>query len=174
MVGSKNPGTWEGTPQALLRRTGKKQHEPTACLLKPPVEDFPGSPVVKNLPANAGNKGSITGLGRSHLSQGSLTCGPQLLSPCSRTQEPQLLKSESQSSSTREATTTRSLCTQLENNPCSPQLEKVHVQQRRRSTAKNKRQIHKKKTSKKSKATPRAVFTRKTTRRNSPKLLPIP
>ena len=25
--------------------------------------DFPGGPVVKNLPANAGNKGSIPGLG---------------------------------------------------------------------------------------------------------------
>ena len=28
------------------------------------VEDFPGSPGVKNLPANAGDTGSIPGLGR--------------------------------------------------------------------------------------------------------------
>ena len=29
--------------------------------------DFPGGPVVKNLPANAGDMGSISGLGRSHM-----------------------------------------------------------------------------------------------------------
>ena len=30
------------------------------------VVDFPGGAVVKNLPANAGDTGSIPGLGRSH------------------------------------------------------------------------------------------------------------
>ena len=29
--------------------------------------DFPSSPVVKNLPANAGDMGSIPGLGRFHV-----------------------------------------------------------------------------------------------------------
>ena len=29
-------------------------------------EDFPGGPVVKNLPANAGDVSLIPGLGRSH------------------------------------------------------------------------------------------------------------
>ena len=29
--------------------------------------DFPGGPVVKNPPANAGDRGSIPGLGRSHM-----------------------------------------------------------------------------------------------------------
>ena len=29
--------------------------------------DFPGGPVVKNLPANAGDMGSMHGLGRSHM-----------------------------------------------------------------------------------------------------------
>ena len=29
--------------------------------------DFPGGPVVKNLPANAGDMGSIPGPGRSHV-----------------------------------------------------------------------------------------------------------
>ena len=29
--------------------------------------DFPGAPVVKNLPANAGDMGSIPGPGRSHM-----------------------------------------------------------------------------------------------------------
>ena len=31
------------------------------------VEDFPGGPVVKNSPANAGDTGSTPGLGRSHM-----------------------------------------------------------------------------------------------------------
>ena len=31
------------------------------------VEDFPGGTVVKNPPANAGDTGSIPGLGRSHM-----------------------------------------------------------------------------------------------------------
>ena len=30
-------------------------------------EDFPGAPVVKNLPVSAGDTGSIPGLGRSHM-----------------------------------------------------------------------------------------------------------
>ena len=32
--------------------------------------DFPGGPVVKNLPASAGDTGSIPGLGRLHTPQG--------------------------------------------------------------------------------------------------------
>ena len=32
-------------------------------------QDFPGGAVVKNTPANAGNMGSIPGLGRSHMPQ---------------------------------------------------------------------------------------------------------
>ena len=32
--------------------------------------DFPHGPVVKNLPTNAGDTGSIPGLGRSHTPQG--------------------------------------------------------------------------------------------------------
>ena len=31
--------------------------------------DFPGDPVVKNPPANAGNRGSMPGPGRSHMPQ---------------------------------------------------------------------------------------------------------
>ena len=31
------------------------------------TEDFLGGPVVKNLPANAGDPGLISGLGRSHM-----------------------------------------------------------------------------------------------------------
>ena len=35
-----------------------------------PVVGFPGGPVVKNLPASAGNTGSIPGPGRSHTQWG--------------------------------------------------------------------------------------------------------
>ena len=31
------------------------------------LRDFPGSPVVKTLPANAEDTGSIPGVGRSHV-----------------------------------------------------------------------------------------------------------
>ena len=34
------------------------------------VVDFPGCPVVKNLPVNAGDTASIPGLGRFHMLQG--------------------------------------------------------------------------------------------------------
>ena len=33
------------------------------------ISGFPGGSVVKNPPANAGNTGSILGLGRSHMVQ---------------------------------------------------------------------------------------------------------
>ena len=41
--------------------------------------DFPGGPVVNNLPANGGDTGSIPGPGRVHMPWGN--CAPQLLSP---------------------------------------------------------------------------------------------
>ena len=37
--------------------------------LKYHVSDFPGGSVVKNLPAHAGDMGSIPDLGRSHMLQ---------------------------------------------------------------------------------------------------------
>ena len=45
---------------------------------------FPGGPVVKNLPASAGDTGSIPGPRRSHGPWGDEANVPQLLSPCSR------------------------------------------------------------------------------------------
>ena len=36
-------------------------------ILKASREGFPGGSVVKKLPANAGNRGSIPGPGRSHM-----------------------------------------------------------------------------------------------------------
>ena len=54
--------------------------------------DFPGGVVVKNLPANAGDTGSIPGLGRSHMPWSNAAHMPQLLSLHSRAHEPQLLR----------------------------------------------------------------------------------
>ena len=60
-------------------------------LLKNLYQDFPGDPVVKNLPANTGDMGSI--LGRSHILPSNSTWTPQLLSsptwiPCSTMRSP--------------------------------------------------------------------------------------
>ena len=54
--------------------------------------NFPGGAVVKNLPANAGDTGSIPGPGRSHMPRNNYARAPQLLSLRSRAREPQLLK----------------------------------------------------------------------------------
>ena len=57
------------------------------------MSNFPGGPMVKNLPANAGDTGSILDPGRSHLSQGNEAHAPQLLkSMYSRAHVLQLLK----------------------------------------------------------------------------------
>ena len=41
--------------------------EHTITDIKNSMEGFPGGPVVKNPPANAGNMGSISGPGGSHM-----------------------------------------------------------------------------------------------------------
>ena len=57
------------------------------CKLEP-HGGFPGGSVVKNLPANVGDMGSIPGLGRSHMPQSNEVQVPQLLSPGTATIEP--------------------------------------------------------------------------------------
>ena len=42
--------------------------------------DFPGGPVVKNPPANAGHMGLIPGSARSHMLWSNKACMPKLLS----------------------------------------------------------------------------------------------
>ena len=73
--------------------------------------------MVKNLPANAGDTGSVPGLGRSHLPRGSSACAPQLLKPVHPTarapQEKPLQWEATHTSKSRP----RSL--QLEKSPCS-------------------------------------------------------
>ena len=55
------------------------------------MSDFPGGPVVKNLPANEGDTGSVPVLRRSHMSQSNKVCGLQLLSMFFRVLKQQLL-----------------------------------------------------------------------------------
>ena len=54
-------------------------------------QGFPGGSVVKNLPANAGEVGPITDVGRSHMPRSNSAPVLRLLSLCSRAGEPQLL-----------------------------------------------------------------------------------
>jgi len=53
--------------------------------------NFPGGAVDKNLPANAGNMGLISGPGRFHMPRGKYspcaTAEPSLQSPCAATTE---------------------------------------------------------------------------------------
>ena len=82
--------------------------------------DYPGGPVVKSLPANAGDSGSIPSLGGSHMPRSEqLTHAPQLLSLCLRACAPQEKP------------------LQLENSPLLLQLEKAREQQRRPSAVRN-------------------------------------
>ena len=79
--------------------------------------DFPGGPVVKNLPANAGDMGSDPDLGRSHMPRSS--CVPQQLSLCTQSplQSSPTFSSASSPCSAGEATAARSLCTATESSP---------------------------------------------------------
>ena len=80
--------------------------------------------MVKNLPANAGDKGSIPGPGRSHMLQSNKARAPQLLSLHSRAHEPQLL---SPRAATTEAHVPRACVLQQEK---PPQWEACALQQR--------------------------------------------
>ena len=90
--------------------------------------DSPGGPVVKNLPVNAGDTGSIPGPGRSHMPLGNQALVMQLLKPGRL--EPRLCNRRSHGN---EEPKHRS-----GSNLYSPRPENAHVPQRRPSTAKNK------------------------------------
>ena len=78
------PRESEGSPGLL---SGSDTY--STQFLKSNCRYFSGGPVVKNLPASAGDGGSIPGPGRSRVLWGSWARVPQLLSPQSRTREPQ-------------------------------------------------------------------------------------
>ena len=96
-AGSSSPSHYLGLQAACILQLHRLR---AAALLSPtPInkggQGFSGGSVVKNLPADAGDRGSIPGLGRPHVPQSSYSHAPQLLSPCSRAQDlqlPQLLK----------------------------------------------------------------------------------
>ena len=98
--------------------------------------NFPGRPVVKNLPANAGHMGSIPALRRSHrlCNPHSRACALQLLS--SQTITPEACVPQGLCSTTREASAMRSPCTTMKSSPCPLQVEKAHAYQQRPSMAK--------------------------------------
>ena len=75
--------------------------------LRKNVKNFPGGPMVKDLPANAGDMSSIPGPGRSYMPGGYISPCAQILRLCSKACELQLLKPQapySLCSATREAT----------------------------------------------------------------------
>ena len=84
-------------------------------------QNVPGGPVVKNLPANAGDTGLIPGWGRSHLLWSSWAHVPRLPSLCPRAWQPQLL---SPCAATADAFAW-SWCTAVKGSPHSPQLGKT-------------------------------------------------
>ena len=59
----------------------KVKEESEKVGLKLNIQNFPGSPVVENLPANAGEMGSIPGPGRSHILVDNRAFTPQLPEP---------------------------------------------------------------------------------------------
>ena len=64
----------------IILRVHDIQHDLSLLMLTLISWDFPGGSVVKNPPANAGDTGSIPGLGRSHMPRSNQARAPQLLS----------------------------------------------------------------------------------------------
>ena len=56
-----------GFLKAIVNRWGRIIGGQELLMLKTNTQGFPGSAVVKNPPANAGDTGSSPGLGRSHM-----------------------------------------------------------------------------------------------------------
>ena len=90
--------------------------------------DFPDSPMVENLPAKAGDMGSIPGQGRSHMLQSNQVPVPQLLKPKhSRAHAPKQEKRLQWEAPTP----------QLESSSHLPQRDKAQAQRWRPSTVRN-------------------------------------
>ena len=122
---------------------------------------FPGDSVVKNLPANAGDRGSIPDLARSHMLRTNEAHEPQLLSLCFSAGELQLLSphapttealapyspgSTAKKSPPREAhAPQQGACTpQLERSPCSLHPQKSPLRKEDPSQPKTNKIIFKK------------------------------
>ena len=93
--------------------------------------DFPRGPVVKNLPANAGDKSSILGMGRFHMPQSNWAHRPQALKPTP----------PKPGSAPGEAPQWEAHSSQLESGLCSLELVKARMQQQILRAAKPKQTI---------------------------------
>ena len=89
---------------------------------------LPGGTAVESLPANAGDTGSVPGLGRSHMLRSSWAREPQLLS----------LRVWGFCSAMGEAAAVRGPHTAMKSGPRLPQLERALAQKRGPNTSKNK------------------------------------
>ena len=98
---------------------------------------FPGGSVV-NSPAIAGDMGSNPGPGRFHMPQSNQAHTPQLLSLCSRAQEPRLLKPmcpRAPPPQQEKPLQWQARALQVESSPYSLELEKALMEQQRPNTA---------------------------------------
>ena len=116
------------SPRGFLLTVCTSRLPNTLSLKTAHVGASPGGAVVENLPANAGDRGSSPGLGRSHMPWSSWAREPQLLS----------LRVWSLCSAMGEAAIVRGPRTAMKSGPRLPQLEKALVQKRRPDTAINK------------------------------------
>ena len=108
-------------------------------LLKWSEWDFPGGPVIKNPPANAGDLGSSPSPGRSHmlretklLCHNYWACAPEPRAAAAEAEYPRARAPQQEEAPQWEACTPR-----LESSHHLLLLEKARVQQWRPSTAKN-------------------------------------
>ena len=70
-----NSPTWRSSQASSHNYTDTWHICPTASTgfrvpIQKPFMDFPGGPLIKNLPASVGNRGSVLGAGRFHMPQG--------------------------------------------------------------------------------------------------------
>ena len=107
--------------------------------LKKIYRSFPGGSVVKNLPANAGDRCLIPDPGRSHIPQRNKACVPQLLSLCSRAEAAatEACAPWSPCSETREPLQLAA-CARQQRVALAPTAREKPAHQRRPSTAKKK------------------------------------
>ena len=108
--------------------------------------------MVKNLPANARDTGSIPGRERFHMPQSNSARGTQIWTQCSRAQEPQLLSPhaatpeacvpQSLGSARREATVMRSPSTTEKGSPPCHQREACTATKTQQSQQTNKNYIY--------------------------------
>ena len=110
----------------VLQEGDKEHRSETWIYLRKEEWGFPGGPLVKKAPANAGDKGSIPSLGRFHMPQRKpLCCNHRAcaLDPGSTTTKavhPRACAPQQEKSPQPEANTP-----QLESIPCSPPLGKA-------------------------------------------------